>query len=668
MPRNFDTTASTSQDEFGADFLPNELDLFDQVAYHFTLSMVSDEAIAAQKFYDPSLRVVIAESGVTGISIDDVVIETIPGTTSKYQMSSATTFQFTLREPYGCILYDRLYYAAQRLGVANWLKTTYILELSFKARNTMDSIPVDLATVLRRKWVWPITITNMDMAVNASGTVYEAKAVKQDDLSTVNQFSDIDKGVSISGDTVGKILNDLASVLTRRQRERAPNGQYIPDEWKFVIHPDIANQPIVPVKPDENPSRLAEYYEGSNGVKTIQYPDSMDISKIIDAVMAATPYLQKEAMKSDVSNSNINTVNEYQEFTKLYRTYSETIQKQYDKTRGDYARIFVYNIVPYKTADIISSKAEENNPIEKSERKYNAMIRDKMIRKRYHYLYTGLNDQILDFNMNFNFLWYVDLPMQAGTSNFTTYDNGAVLAPDQSKTKLAESTKAISQAKFSASPTAETYRPEDSTGTTEKSSLNDKAKTPRISETEQQPTVSASFAEDIDVTGGIRLPITTLETPYSVNNKDGIEDFYHGGKSFVSAMFTQSLHSKNGDLLSIELTIKGDPFWFDAIPVETSAIAQHVSVTERAKMEETGEVGNYTSILAQNYFLFTSQSPVESIIAGDNLGGFTQSTVINGLYYVITTRNEFSKGTFKQILSAVREKLTDVNLLNIDSL
>ena len=101
----------------------NILDSYSNYTYHFRLYMMSKDAVRSRNFaYTSQNRVVIAESGVSVIDIDDVEIKTLGSISKEAGVGVATNISFTLREPFGSSLIDQIQRAGYYLGIENFQK------------------------------------------------------------------------------------------------------------------------------------------------------------------------------------------------------------------------------------------------------------------------------------------------------------------------------------------------------------------------------------------------------------------------------------------------------------------------------------------------------------------------------------------------------------------
>ena len=140
----------------------------------------------------------------------------------------------------------------------------------------------------------------------------------------------------------------------------------------------------------------------------------------------------------------------------------------------------------------------------------------------------------------------------------------------------------------------------------------------------------------------------------------GMEGANNQGRSLVSTLFEQPMSPLSGDLLNIEMKIKGDPYWLEPDPVTGEGFSTYRN--RRPLNSSTTNNSNNT----QTYFLFRSFLPDSpDPVTGITPGG-SQNTVINGIYFVKETLSEFSRGAFTQTLFAIRDPSVNVNNIKFD--
>jgi hypothetical protein len=617
-----------------AKVLPNILDDYDMYTYHFRLYMVSDQATINRDFgpTSKSKKIVIAESGATTIGIDDVKIESIIGFTKQTGSTASTKFAFTLMQPFGATLLDYIALAGRELNIQNFTKSPFYLELSFRARNPNapgtknTSIDDSISNLV---WVWPLMFTKTAISVNAGGSIYAVEAVYNGNLAYTNQAADLETPVSVDATTVEEFFQGLKTALEQKEAQKTVNQEELHDVYEFYIDEDIAKERIPPDNPDAVADRSAQFLE--NGDKTtIHFQPGISLDRIVESILASTEKFQRSVKGTEERDTLTIAANKEEEAISqiLPRIVADTQIIGWDKGRRDYARKYRYLITTYDMRTL-QTPANEKANID-SQRRYELLRERGRLKKIYQYLYTGRNDQVLDFDLTFNFNWYAALPLQAGIyTNFSTNETGAVDNPNDS----AENKASVEATGKPLAANIATQAKEDAAlqAAAPGFSINDYAGS--FGSALSAP-FKSSFAADInngaaDLEGDDQLAIklrdsASLETGITASSArdflqgrsanrgilskginfdqedPAVEDLYSGeknvnplvvsyiestpgqnedltasavstpGRTMLSALFEQAKSPTSADLLNIELQIKGDPYWIEPAPIGRS--------------------------------------------------------------------------------------------------
>jgi len=408
-----------SQRNLSTDIEDNILDTYDLPTYHFRLYMMSDSAVQQKLFgkVARTQRVVIAESGLTDVGIENVQIRSIGAISKETGIGQATNFSFELHEPFGAVLLDKISDAAKFLGVKNFSKSPYYLELSFRGRETGDSSSQegDQGDLRELVWIWPLHFTRMSLNVGTGGSIYAINAVIFGDLAYTNQASDLQKPVSVTATTVKEFFDSFETQMNDRAATKTKSSGYqLADTYKFIIDDSILSESIVPDRLEDRQNRSGGYeFADGKMVFTFQPPTSID--RIVENVLSLAPLFQKKIKgTADKDALGDSKAGEEAITQTLYRLIADTTVGEYDEKREDYQHMYRYLIVPYEMTTIQTPSNNAANVT--SEQRVESLQRKGRIKKIYNYIYTGLNDQVLDFDLTFNFNWYIALPLQAGVS------------------------------------------------------------------------------------------------------------------------------------------------------------------------------------------------------------------------------------------------------------
>lgn len=99
-----------------------------------------------------------------------------------------------------------------------------------------------------------------------------------------------------------------------------------------------------------------------------------------------------------------------------YRIGTQAIPLEYDHKRKDYAYKITYQVSPYRISSTLSD--------------YFPSSKYMGVHKRYQYLFSGKNTSIIDFNQDFNYLYYLVVSKKTGAETETITGNYRKTLPD----------------------------------------------------------------------------------------------------------------------------------------------------------------------------------------------------------------------------------------------
>lgn len=613
--------------------------------------------------------------------IDEVKMNSVMAPTTATRTSNATTFSFVVQEPYSMGLFlQTLMIAALDAGHADYLKAPYALIIDFKGFDD-DGNPYDTGPLGRR--VFPIKINKMDFDVNAGGSAYNisAHAFNESALSNLAQHTKSD--TKIAGDSVLELLqkgpNSLTSVMNKRIREKA-EGEPAPinkDEYVIMFPKELTSSLGLANQTDSGTSdnaamTLEEFYRkktglqnfgqlNSNAVKETeddfnQYKElyitnnnvASAVRRIAESSALSNPIGTGTIAKSMVEggntpfgieaytknandtyeSDNVTISNNFREFSfpqgtsveqiieeivilssygkaaateftpdsdgmiNWFRIHTQTFLVPDEAVRsvsGENPKVFVYAVVPYKVhSSVFNNATQPSVGIEK---------RKQQAAKVYDYIYTGKNDDILDFEINFNNSFY-----KALNTNINGSGDSRLSAKNASNAGQKENYNAAS-------------------GNTEGGAFSN-------------PNV-ADVAKASDTGGGGGAP---LETP-------AVQ---------VARMFNEAIVNNNVDMIVMDLTVLGDPYY-----LADSGVGNYSSPVAAKAYTADGSM-DYQR--AEVEVLVNFRTPIDY----DGEKGtmiFPQDTIpvkaFSGLYKVNTVENSFSGGKFTQVLSMNRRPKQD---------
>jgi hypothetical protein len=417
--------------------------------------------------------------GAFDFFMDDVQIKSIYGFSQGTGNSNATLFDFSVIEPYSMGMFTiALNVAAQNKKYSSFLDANFLLKIEFKGEDQNGN----MITIPKTTKYLPIKFRKVDMSVTESGATYKCQAHASSDGAHNQSNAKLLTNITIKGSSVIEMLqrgpDSLQSVVNRRLRETAFQAEVKIADEIVIIFPD-SNANLVASTPgeDENESAGRPTPSIANKTKVDVNQDtklfgSLNLSRgkndtLIQSQVNAIGASQltydetvKPARSSTPTTGAVTTQAGTQDTTKLTTNskiaefslpQDSTIQNAINqvlyaseyavnsiKTPGDSngmkkwwrietgvydidsavnnpktgakPKLFVYKVVPYMYH-------ETALPVPGSSSPSFSNLLDQCV-KVYNYIFTGKNQDILKFNLDFDSKFLVAI-----TSGLAESDN-----------------------------------------------------------------------------------------------------------------------------------------------------------------------------------------------------------------------------------------------------
>jgi hypothetical protein len=619
-----------SKEKIDIKFLPNILDNYDVYTYHWKFFIVPLQKSSSGEVLNTDYQTIIAESGVSDLTIDKVELQGITTPSVECGTGTMTHLKFEIVEPSGAGLLDKMFYESISLGIGNWMVTPYFLQLEFKSRNPItESVEINGTSggLSSMKWVWPIKLTSSKVNVTHVGTRYEFDAIMYDELAQSNSYFAVQHNVSLAKlTTFGDAMKDLENKLNEDCYEKLIDNYSIPDTYRIVVDPILAKTPLVNPDSNKNTARSSDYVDFSK--KSATFSTGTSIDKIVDSLLGSTSLGQQKAQDSSTPSSTPKPIQaETKSMKKLWRVVTETKPIAFDALRQDNAVAITIYVVEYAIGVLDANPSQTGqtpDTISASKKRLDEYMNNRILRKKYNYIFTGLNDQViaLDLNMNYAFAAatarfggiYIDgaAGSSKGASQQENQENEKKAGEIIRKTlqyinsaepgtnldsKIADAKKSISNTKVSKevadrySVLLEKAKPANKTAfIKELQTGGGLSSNGRVGAYDEKgnllPTVQAAslassnngltFISDVNANSPEAKKIREIAdstrkgklrpVPYreasQEGNFTGIDPASDAGRARTSSMFATALYSSlDGSMQSMKLTIKGDPFW-----------------------------------------------------------------------------------------------------------
>lgn len=556
---------------------------------------------------------------------EDIQINSLIGFDGRTALSKATQIDFVVIEPYGINgFFEALQVAAVAAGYTDFRAATFLLgiEIIGYADDIIATpliAPYNLGTLGNR--FFPITITEIELEAGPSGTRYMVKSLPINELM-MGIRNEMPANINITGQTVGQILENMMEQINNALAAQF-RGAHIDNDYNANNHdfykiefPKNAADPLGAKNDLLMKSNVATVfaenanYQFSNPAKeaakrnqnrvklgsgdfAVQFRSGALITDCIAAIVRDCELMQQRV--TSAINQNVDSY----EMIEYFFVHVETKYKDiYNDKLNRYNFDITYQVLPYKIhVNRIPDVASKQPRVVKTN------FYNDIVFRKYKYLYTGENRDIVNFSLKLNALYFQQLPLRLGTNDpqasgvnakveITPKDPGTL---NSSGTHLSE----LQTAQLSGLDRIELY-------------------------------VNYAMKNSPQAAGENSRPVDT--NPYLNMAKN----FYYSIQNSI-------------DLIEVELEIVGDPFF-----LIQGGVGGIRSGTENANtgITLTGEANHMAGEVYISIEFFT---PSDIDKNTGLLGGTPNLPVAySGIYRVVEASSRFYEGQFKQRLRCLR--------------
>jgi hypothetical protein len=574
------------------------------------------------------------------------MMKNVIGASQKTGNSNAVKFEWDIYEPYSMgLLLQSLQVAARSAGFLNYLDSApFVLKLEFRGFGENQEI---ITSIVPKYFV--LKITKSTFQVTESGSTYKMEGVPYNHLGFSDEINVAYNDLKLIGGekaSVEEILStgerSLQAALNEIEKNLVLEEKIlIPDEYEIVfpknsndfVRKSQQSQNLETKKATQDPAAssgdrkvvgnvparqfIADFDKNNIGKadfgfdqtsggnytfrrpgfqvdektgivvrdnmtidpksRSFQFSQGQTITAIINQVILSSRYA-KDGIKTDSDG-----------FITWWKVDVQIELLGLDNWIGDFARKFTFRIVPYRIHHTVFS-----NP-NSAAMGYEQLA--SQIVKKYNYIYTGENVDILKLDININNLFFTGINPGSETN------------------------------------TAQASNP-DQQGPAEK--VNQQTKT---GEGAANTAKAANF-------GRRRLKKSPELLARTVGGA-GTNDV----EKKVAEAFHNAFLNTNTELVKINMEIMGDPYW-----IVDSGYANYFAnrQSEKSQITDDGTM-NYES--GDVFIYITFRTPVDI----DELTGlnrfptdYAKESPFSGIYRVVGCENVFAEGTFKQKLNCIR--------------
>lgn len=645
-------------------------------------SLVAEETKTGRANYDQTLR---HPDFQTDFFIDNLSMQTIVGLNAKTKASNAVDITFTITEPYGLSLLDRLLSACETSDDAtvNYMSQPYLLQIDLLASPTDDELGRTQNTnnVITSKKI-AIKLIEMKIKPNASGTTYSVRAMPYNHTAFDTSAASLPIPINVEANTVGEFFSANDSIAQQisgqiqaeedriegevdkwinenyRKAGRKPSpqeianfraslkqaveyntkslpaayntynesiskkknlAQQVPTKIAFNI-PDnaISKSPIVNIETSSSGDTRMEPGSNSFGKPDKAFKKTQNFSlnagtsiiDVIDMIISRSDYVKNQiktkGSEQNITESEATYVDENEraenkkkpENLKWYKVLPTVALNDFDTSTNTYSRTILYTILPYKAANSYHPNFARVN---------SSTVADSIVRT-YDFLYTGKNQDIIKFDVDFD------------TSFFTLV-------------------------------------------TTKGEQVNRLSNNAKSDKNEQDVNQAAFAAQAGNITNSV------IETRFTGSNKAavGTTKANDPDEQVIADMKSSLYTRQRGDNLNVKLQIVGDPDFIkqDDIFINAGSFDEYEKfITSRLANNSTRPIAEDGQILFDAEQVYVRVNVKNAVDIDDSIGivnkqdllknGRRTNGTFSGIYKVLTVQSEFSRGTFTQTLDLIR--------------
>lgn len=400
----------------GFQAVPNPMSSYNLSTYH--LSFYLDSDLPSEQ--DQGNEFVIAETGLTGMNIQEVTINQIVGPTMRTKNAMATDITIRIYEPGGALLPDLLFQAATRKQIRNYLKAPWFLKLKLWGYDENgEPAPVG------KGWKWKMMLIDVQTQVSETGAIHTITAMPLAEVALNDQYGMLGTTVSTRGNkTVGDALKNVidrmnSDAARRYGQSSVPFVQYAVEERPYGFDTKVGvtspfGHPITSSYPQGGDQTTTDNYDTQTG----QFAPGTDFPAVVDMFMSRSETAVKMIRPSRELPPAIGSGPDDEAvikdvFSVVHRVETKVEYGEYNETWGDYSKKITFVIKPYTTLRLLTSRGRAMNYDKEktfNTRKAQYAVQKALMKKQYDYLFTGMNTEVLKFDINLNFTWAVSVP------------------------------------------------------------------------------------------------------------------------------------------------------------------------------------------------------------------------------------------------------------------
>lgn len=677
------------------DWLPNTLNDMDNATYHFTL-YVDNKQFVNRGIYE-NQGVIIAETGsTTYFHIDNVEIASPTGG-SHAVTNLAPEITFTLTEPNGAAFFPKLMAICESKGIDAVSEAGYALELRFKGRDKITGDP----KMSTQTWVYNLAVTDVQTKHGIDGSTYNFRSVHLANTAAKASWNNPNETITVTQcSTLGEAMKGLETQLNKYHNRKALQSASKPDTVKIEFDKGTEGwaswKMLPPTGSSTNTNKPAKSdwtLDAGSSVKDFMTKLILHTKEMEDRLDTAGVDIKID------TREKLDHVKDF--YIKYFKIKTDVeIGMLWNDAQKKFNEDCTYSICPFnEPPPEKQARYEQVADSVKIQKQKLARIKElNLMSKRYDYLHTGLNTEVLQFDATLDMAFFQPEVAYAGRTSYNVKakeadvpeDPSDIPDPSSEQAQLSRLQKQINdqlkirtdagqkeQALLSRRDTImeglnrrleageslsipidvlrlETEAEEQRAIRIEADALLDQLSEQKADRLAKQYADSIGMGDTVDE----RQYLGDIQG-YKANNvtRKYLPTFAkrvnQTSNSSLREVAKQNLENISRDLLNIEIGIKGDPYWLGP----PSSKSGYTSTGSSSFEINDTELVDYD--IGPPVFLFNMSFP-------DPEHGSKPyfNKLYAGVYKTMTVIHQFRAGQFTQFLTGVRDtSITSVNVM-----
>lgn len=616
-------------------FLQNELNQFESYSYNIEVCMYDSSTGAKSRApYPEGSGIIITKTGITSNYFMER-LEILSVLSNPVNSTNVVSSNMIIREPNGVTFLDKLTTAAAMLGWKNLTEVRYYLGIYFNGWKQDGSPSTKIS-----KSEWKIAFGSVGTEIDSTGSTYTINFTVENmaPLQTDERGVSRQKNVEVK-ETLEDTAKETGKALTKQfEHENTQNNPYkepsVTHEVKLAkdIREQMFKMPInVASGTDTTPTASDQkhyniLFSGENINEAL-------IKTVSDGIGVAPFLLPNMASDGTVDVSKGPSTN----YPKLLVVHKDVDLVSHDPSTNSYNKKVTHTVGTYATPTL--ETMPPNASQQQMQAKAQSYISNGLLKKRYDYIFTGKNTEVIDAKLDFNNLYSMMIAMyqtDASKQPYATTEEYFNFETQSSSNRNLASTIGTSN---QSSPTTP---------------FNSGGRNMLMEEIGLNPNVLMSLKikiAPIALPEKLRSGVGTNKEPTHMKQKAALAEHY--GRGYMQRLFQHNGGTGEGTaLFNISLSIRGDPFW-----IGTTNLDEVIDDPTKNRQDRA----NFT--LGEHMFWFEFYTPATYDI-NTGLPLNVRNVMFSGVYKVNSLVSIFEGGKFTQTLEAIRDVTTLTANLN----